>query len=520
MATIHLSWAPSTDAVGVSDYLIERRPNADSAFAQIATTAGTTYEDTLLTSGQTYGYRIRAQDAAANRSGYSPVVNATAYGFADTFNRADGGLGTNWASIPEGGLLISTNRAVGAVAGVTYGSYRTIESYSDDQYSEITIPFSPSDSIGVSVRNQAGGTLYAAMYAWNSGSPLLRLIKRTGGAYSVLQSVSSPILPNGTRLRLMVVGNTLSILVDGVEKLAAYDTTISTGGTPGILITGLDAVDNWGGGNASFEAHYVSTDGDGVETYNMISSGSGHGIHSLRILRPTSPVAGHAHHFLWALPVVEEGNTTFGDAIETLLLLDAHNAYNVTIIAPSFWIEPWYGDHATDARTAFESCIVNELYPWVKANLAISYVEQNWLFGFSKSSFGEFDFIFKHPTLFQLIAAWDFPAMGMVAYNTYGSSPANNYGTDANFQANYRITNTFLDTYKTPFLGVLRIWIQGYKFWQTEVDNFHAALTAKSILHTYSSVARTEHTWGIGWAPAALDALYTMSLDLVPPPDL
>ena len=155
-----------------------------------------------------------------------------------------------------------------------------------------------------------------------------------------------------------------------------------------------------------------------------------------------------------------------------------------------------------------------ELQPWVKANLASTGSEQHWLLGFSKSGFGGLDLLLKHPDLFTLGAFWDFPATGLVAYDQLGEGMASNYGTDANFQANYRMTAAFLQAHTTSFLSDNRIWIQGYNAWQTEVDNFHTALTGQGIAHTYTSVLRPTHSWDAGWVPSALTGLYTLSIGL------
>ena len=75
---INLSWTASTDNVGVTGYLIERCQGAGcSTFAQIAAPAGTgtTYNDTGLTAGTSYSYRVRATDAASNLSGYSNTAS-------------------------------------------------------------------------------------------------------------------------------------------------------------------------------------------------------------------------------------------------------------------------------------------------------------------------------------------------------------------------------------------------------------------------------------------------------------
>jgi len=75
---LDLSWTASSDAVGVSSYLIERSPAGCGAFAQVGTSATNSFSNTGLTASTTYCYRVRASDAANNLSGYStPNVSAT-----------------------------------------------------------------------------------------------------------------------------------------------------------------------------------------------------------------------------------------------------------------------------------------------------------------------------------------------------------------------------------------------------------------------------------------------------------
>ncbi len=76
---IDLSWAASTDNVGIQDYRVERCTGTScTSFAQITTRTTTTFSDTGGAAGVTYRYRVRASDAAGNLSGYSPISNATA----------------------------------------------------------------------------------------------------------------------------------------------------------------------------------------------------------------------------------------------------------------------------------------------------------------------------------------------------------------------------------------------------------------------------------------------------------
>ena len=112
---VHLSWTASTDNVGVAGYLVERHPGSQS-FVQVGTNTGTSYDDAGLAAGSSYSYRVRATDAAQNLSQYSGVASVTMQAgpaAGDNFNRADGGLGVNWAKpVPasEQTLVIVSNQ--------------------------------------------------------------------------------------------------------------------------------------------------------------------------------------------------------------------------------------------------------------------------------------------------------------------------------------------------------------------------------------------------------------------------
>ena len=521
VSQVHLSWTASTDNIGVAGYLVERHPGSQS-FVQVGTSTGTSYDDAGLAAGSSYSYRVRATDAAQNLSQYSGVASVTLQAgpaAGDNFNRTDGGLGVNWANLPEGGLAIASGQVVGTRSGNSSGSYRIDGSYNNDQYSEVTVTSNPlSVWVAPTVRAQSSGNLYAGLYSNNAGTYTLLIYKRVGGSWVQLGNsyvIGSTPLAAGTKLRLVVSGTTLAFMQNGAERLTATDSDISIG-APGIVIgSNTDTLDDWSGGNVDFEVHYISTDGNGVESYDVFSVDNGYGPHVLRVLRPNSPASGVAHNFLYVLPVEPEGGTSLGDGLTTLQELNAHNQYNVTLLAPSFPTDPWYADHPTDPNIKYESFMSLELQPWVTTNLASTGSEQHWLLGFSKSGFGGIDLLLKNPSLFTIGAFWDFPAQGFTAFDQFGGSSASNYGTDANFQANYRLTDAFLDAHKTPFLTSNRIFISGYSLYQTEVAGLDAVLTSKGMLHTYPTPVNTgDHSWHSGWVPQAVDGLYQNSIDL------
>jgi hypothetical protein len=68
---INLSWNPSTDNVGVTDYLIRR----DGIL--VGTSTSTSYRDAALTANTTFAYTVAARDAAGNTSSNSTSVTAT-----------------------------------------------------------------------------------------------------------------------------------------------------------------------------------------------------------------------------------------------------------------------------------------------------------------------------------------------------------------------------------------------------------------------------------------------------------
>ena len=77
-AQINMTWAPATDNVGVTGYFVERCAGAGcSNFAQIASSATSSFTDAALTASTSYCYRVRAIDAANNLGPYSVVASAT-----------------------------------------------------------------------------------------------------------------------------------------------------------------------------------------------------------------------------------------------------------------------------------------------------------------------------------------------------------------------------------------------------------------------------------------------------------
>jgi chitodextrinase len=73
-----LSWAASTDNIGVSVYLVERcQGTTCTNFNQVGTSNTASYQDPTGSPSTTYRYRVRAGDAAGNLSTYSNAASIT-----------------------------------------------------------------------------------------------------------------------------------------------------------------------------------------------------------------------------------------------------------------------------------------------------------------------------------------------------------------------------------------------------------------------------------------------------------
>ena len=208
-----------------------------------------------------------------------------------------------------------------------------------------------SQWIGPAVRIQNGGqNAYLGIYYWNSGSPELVLYVRNAGNWTQLGAYSSGPLAAGTQLKLLAVGNTIAFLANGVERIAVTDSTVS-GGAPGIMASDSATADNWTGGAAGFQADYLSTDANGVKTYDVISANDGYG-------PQTAPCAGSDESGRRVWRTISSSRFRFrreqvppsGTGWPLLQALDAQDQYNLTIIEPSFAIDPWFADNPADAR--------------------------------------------------------------------------------------------------------------------------------------------------------------------------
>ena len=175
-----------------------------------------------------------------------------------------------------------------------------------------------------------------------------------------------------------------------------------------------------------------TVDANGVKYYSVLSAYLGAQPTTLRILEPTNPAPGQPHRFLYVLPVepgVTDLSSQFGDGLEQARLLNLQNLYNLTLVAPSFPIFPWYADNDINPDARLESFVVKAVVPFVDQLDAAGPDPVRWLVGFSKSGFGALTLILRNPDVFDAAAAWDAPA----ELTSLQWDMADTFGTQANF---------------------------------------------------------------------------------------
>ena len=259
-----------------------------------------------------------------------------------------------------------------------------------------------------------------------------------------------------------------------------------------------------------------TVDANGVKSYPATSVFQGPQPTIVRVLEPTNPAPGRPRRILYVIPV-EVGVTGLGsaysDGLEELRLLNAHNQYNLTIIAPSFHIEPWYGDHDSNPNRQLESFIVKDLVPFGDGFATPGEIPQRWVLGFSKSGTGALSLVLRNPNVFSAAAAWDAPVQftNMSAFSGMGE----NFGTEENFDR-YEIP-TLVVSNAQAFQTRNRVWISGdTSAWTSHMVQLSPQMSQAGILHTSVQGGTRAHHWASGWLPGAVASLDANAITVSP----
>jgi enterochelin esterase-like enzyme len=124
------------------------------------------------------------------------------------------------------------------------------------------------------------------------------------------------------------------------------------------------------------------------------------------------------------------------------------------------------------------------------------------LLGFSKSGWGAWSLLLRHPDLFGMAAAWDAPLM-LEKPDRYGMGEI--FGSQENFEK-YRITK-LLDDRAAELGKERRLILLGVGNFRAQHEKMHSLLDMKKISHVYTDAPLRKHDWHSGWVAEAVAAL-------------
>ena len=225
----------------------------------------------------------------------------------------------------------------------------------------------------------------------------------------------------------------------------------------------------------------------------------------IRVLQPDTLLNDKKYPVIYVLPVEAGTESRYGDGLSEVKKLDLHNKVGAVFVAPTFSHLPWYADHPTNQTIRQESFFIKVVVPFIDKNYPVrAEVQGRLLLGFSKSGWGAWSLLLRHPDLFGKAIAWDAPLM-MDRPGMYGSGDI--FGTAENFE-NYRVSKLLEDNAdKFSNEKEKRLVLLGYGNFRAEHVQAHAIMDKLKITHEYRDGPERKHDWHSGWVNEGIELL-------------
>jgi len=221
----------------------------------------------------------------------------------------------------------------------------------------------------------------------------------------------------------------------------------------------------------------------------------------IRVLLPSQFKEGERYPVVYVLPVEPGRGSRYGDGLLEVQKYNLHDKYRAIFVAPSFSDWPWYADHPTKSEIRQESHFLKVVIPFVEK--AYPAVEDRLLLGFSKSGWGAWNLLLRHPEIIDRAVAWDAPLM-MEDIGEYGTSGI--LGTQENFER-YRPAD-LLRANADKLRNEKRFILTGYGNFREHHQQIHTLLDDLELPHAYRDGPARKHDWHSGWVPEAVELLF------------
>ncbi len=209
---------------------------------------------------------------------------------------------------------------------------------------------------------------------------------------------------------------------------------------------------------------------------------------------------------VYVLPVEQQGDSRFGDGVRELLDQRLPERFPVIFVAPTFAELPWYADHPERQDLRQESYLLDVVLPFVEKTYPVKQEPSGrLLLGYSKSGWGAWTLLLRHPGRFARAAAWDAPLM-MDKPGLYGSGPI--FGGPENFRR-YQVSTLVRE--RAELLreekAAPQLLLTGYGNFRDEHVRMQSLLKSLDIPHVYRDGPSRKHDWHSGWVAESLEML-------------
>ncbi len=225
---------------------------------------------------------------------------------------------------------------------------------------------------------------------------------------------------------------------------------------------------------------------------------------SVSVLVPDMLDATVRHRVVYVLPVEANNEHRWGDSVAEFRRHDIPNRHQLICVFPTFSELPWYADHPTDLKLQQESYFLNDVVPFVDQHYStIANRNGRLLVGFSKSGWGAWSLLLRHPDMFAKAAAFDAPMM-MTAPGKYGSGPI--FGTGENF-ADYQVSRLLESQRELLSSRPARLGLLGAGNFEKEHVLMRQHMQLLEIPFWVSGTSDRQHSWNSGWVSEAVEWL-------------
>ena len=172
---------------------------------------------------------------------------------SDSFDRANGGLGSNWTTTPgTAAPQISGNTLHAGTSGSLNSAYWSASTFGSDQFSQGMLPASSSGNYGPGLAVRLSGTKGYFLWYGNSGNTVSLWRMDSASSWTQLKASGSLTITPATDVwKIQVVGSTITGYQNGTQVVQATDTKI-TAGSPGVwLYYAANQINNWSGGDVA-----------------------------------------------------------------------------------------------------------------------------------------------------------------------------------------------------------------------------------------------------------------------------